>query len=299
MSGGIESMETGYVEVVGGKIFYITFQNENSQKDPIIVLHGGAGKLDHSYLLPQMCNLVNNTTVTFYDQRGTGKSSGFNLNSAAINIDDYIKDLEALRNEFGYKKFVLIGHSWGGLLAMRYATLYQEYISKLVLIDAIPASADGFKVFSFEFAKKQVLIQDELNKIKASDEFNRGDTNAIRDYYHKSYSIYFYDPKLARLLSVDMSMQSYENGTIIRNILGATYLKTYDITTELKKLKLPTLIVHGDHDIVPSWTALQTHDLIKNSKIVIINNCGHFPYIEEPKRFFAIIEQFLNNVESH
>ena len=103
-----QSHISGYVQVPHGKIYYETFKNGNTNHTPIIVLHGGAGKLDHTYLFPQMISLSNHNMVTFYDQRGTGKSLGFNLTSADINIDNYISDLESLRSKLGYKQFVLM-----------------------------------------------------------------------------------------------------------------------------------------------------------------------------------------------
>lgn len=84
--------------------------------EPIIVVHGGPG-LSQDYLLPQMAKLAQTNLVIFYDQRGCGLSTGA-INEDSIQIKTFVDDLEAIRKSFGYKKVTVLGHSWGGFLAM-------------------------------------------------------------------------------------------------------------------------------------------------------------------------------------
>lgn len=87
---------------------------------PIFVLHGGPG-MDHKYFLPHLENLGNTFQFIFFDQRICGKSS-WDLDSTSINMSSFVKDIEAVRKHFQLEKINLLGHSWGGLLAMWYAT---------------------------------------------------------------------------------------------------------------------------------------------------------------------------------
>ena len=99
MSPQIESKESGYVQVEQGKLYYQKFGSGM----PIIVVHGGPGALDQSYLLPQLLTLAKDHEVIFYDQRGSGKSLETKINPSLIT-DQFVKDLEALRAHFGLAK---------------------------------------------------------------------------------------------------------------------------------------------------------------------------------------------------
>jgi len=65
----------------------------------------------------------------------------------------------------------------------------------------------------------------------------------------------------------------------------------------LKKLRIPTLILHGKQDIVPVWTAQEIKNAIPQSEIVVLDHCNHFPYIEQPSQFFIQLTRFLRKLE--
>jgi proline iminopeptidase len=107
---------------------------------PVIVANGGPG-LSHIYMLQNdvWTRLSRNRQIVFYDQRGTGKSKHIKAD-AAWGMDAQVADMEAVRAKFGFQKFNLVGDSYGGLLAMAYATAHPEHIEKLILSDsAAPA----------------------------------------------------------------------------------------------------------------------------------------------------------------
>ena len=277
----------GYLAVNGGNLYYIKYGNAANQ--PMIVLHGGPG-LDSSYLLPQMSVLGKNNETVFYDQRGSGKSLGFAINDQTINIDTFVADLEAVRKHFGYKKFSLVGHSWGGLLAMFYAIKYPQNLSVLVLVDSAPANSTGFDLFMAEYTKRLTPIQSEITQIENSLPFKNGDPKTVTEYYRKIFALYFYDVRLLNQLTLRFTKESALNGFAIGQIFQNTLLKDYDLTAKLHALQLPVTIVHGDNDIVPLETAKQIKDAIQSAKLVVIKECDHFPYIEKPREFFAVFK---------
>jgi proline iminopeptidase len=114
-------IKEGFVSVRNGKLFY----RMPGKGVPLVVVHGGPS-LNQDYLLPQLYKLAENNLVIFYDQRGSGRSLETKLDEKYINIDQFVEDLETLRISLGFDKFILMGHSWGGLLAMKYAVEHQE-----------------------------------------------------------------------------------------------------------------------------------------------------------------------------
>lgn len=285
---------TGYVPVSDHNLYYEKFGIQSEH--PIIVLHGGPG-LDGSYLLPQMIQLANCGEVIFYDQRGSGKSLGFALDKQTINMDNFVKDLELIRNHFGSKKIILVGHSWGGLLAMRYATLHQENIAALILVSSAPSTSGGFKLFIDEYSKRIQTIKSAVDKIETSDKFKQGDPTIVAEYFRLIFSKYFYRKYDLNKLTLNFTKESALSGRTVGEIIGETYLNNFDLTKDLNGLEMPVLIVHGRNDIVPLETANQTKIAIPGAQIVVLDECDHFPYIEKPNEFFKVMNEFitLNN----
>lgn len=108
--------------------------------DTLVVLHGGPG-MSTSYLSPDLKPLAESHTVIFYDQRGSGRST-IVTDPGSLHIDRYIEDLEAVRQYFGIEQLTLLGHSWGALLASRYALEHPEHVSNLVLASPGPVRMD-------------------------------------------------------------------------------------------------------------------------------------------------------------
>jgi proline iminopeptidase len=282
---------SGYITVTDGKLYYATFGSKGTV--PVIVLHGGPG-LDSSYLLPQMSQLGDENEVTFYDQRGSGKSLGFALDTKSINMEKFVSDLDAVRAQLGYEKFTVIGHSWGGLLAMNYALKHPEHLNAMILVSSAPSNADGFKIFFAEYAKRMQPLKEKLDQIQASEKFKQGDPSAVKKLFHLVFSEYFYKKSDVNQLTLKFTQDAALSGRAVAEIFGKTYLDKFDLTEALHKLKLPVLIVHGENDIVPLSTAQTTKDTIPGAQIVVIEKCDHFPYIETPKEFFKAVDSFIH-----
>lgn len=285
---------SGYIQVDQGKLFYQIFGSGT----PIIVLHGGPG-LDQSYLLPQMLELGKNHKVIFYDQRGSGKSLETNINPSYINIDAFTRDLEALRRQLGIKKFILLGHSWGGLLAMNYASMYPDNLAALILLSTAPADFRGQQAFVNEFSKRTQPIKNEISPLFNYQEFEKLTAPEISKLYRSLFSVYFYDPNDAIELTLNMSAASAKSGVKIMEVMSKTsWLRpSNNLFPQLEKLNVPTLIVHGKEDIVPIWTAQEIKEAIPQVKMFSLEKCGHFPYIEKPDEVFFQINRFLTDIE--
>lgn len=279
----------GYIDVDGAKLFYQSIGSD----DPIIVLHGGPG-LDQSYLLPQMTTLSKKHEVTFYDQRGSGKSYDTSINDHTITMHQFVEDLDKVRAALGYSKFTLVGHSWGGLLAMNYAIAYPDHLNAVVLLNTVPATHTGFMSFVKEYDRRTVSIRDKLTTLEKSTEFKEGDPKTMVAYFRLIFEKYFANPKDVNKINLEFTNQSALNGFKVSAILQRNYLDTpYNLLPELSKLDIPTLIIHGSYDLVPVETAKEIKNAIPNAQILILNHSGHFVYIEQPKEFLSAIETFL------
>ncbi len=117
------------------------YAREIGRGEPIVILHGGPD-FDHEYLLPEMDRLADSFRLIYYDQRGRGRSfSGRPADE--VDLAGELDDLDAIRASFGFEKIALLGHSWGSLLAMEYATRQPHRVSHLILMNTAPASHAG------------------------------------------------------------------------------------------------------------------------------------------------------------
>ena len=277
--------KSGYLNFDQGKIYYETY----GKGEPIIVLHGGTG-MSHDLLMPHMLALTKDHKVTFYDQRGSGKSTNTIYDEKHISDEQLVKDLDALRKSLGYEKVILLGDSYAGRIVMEYAIAHPEHVKSMILSNTSAATLRGNKAFVDGYYKAS-KDQDKEFEALAQDP----DTNRMwRNYFKLIFSVYFYDKtklEQLKLPSTDEAINGYHKTYAI--IFKDYYTKPFDLRPELAKLTIPTLVIHGDHDLIPLFVAKEIHAAMPVSELVIIKDSGHFTFIEKPNEFFGVINEFL------
>jgi proline iminopeptidase len=138
----------GYIPVGNARLYY----REIGQGEPVVVLHGGPD-FDHTYLLPDLDRLSDSYRLIYYDQRGRGKSAD-NVQPEDVTIQSDIEDIESLRGYFHLESVALLGHSFGGVLAMEYAICHPDRVSHLILMNTAPASRADSMLFRQERREK-------------------------------------------------------------------------------------------------------------------------------------------------
>ena len=261
---------------------------------PLIVLHGGPG-LSQEYLLPQMNKLAEDHFVIFYDQRGSGRSENGN-EASFIQLNVFVDDLEAIQKAYGLQKVSILGHSWGGFLGLHYAMSHPEAVDKLILLNPFPACSSDVASFLQEWSRRMTPHMDELEQIKNSKEYAKGDPQTIAKYLNIIFRNYCFISQKADELNLLTTVEANLNWIKTSEILSQSLLgASFDYLPDLKKISSPTLIVHGDGDPIPLSTAENLHKNIPHSKFVVIKECGHFPYVEKPLELFKILDEFFQN----
>ena len=282
--------KSGYLDFDQGKIYYETY----GKGEPIIVLHGGPGS-SHNYLLPQMLKLAEHNQVTFYDQRGCGKSTDTPYDKKYISHAQFVDDLDALRKALGYEKITLLGHSYGGLLSMKYAIKYPDHVKSMILVDPSPSTLAGNMAFMKEFSKRIVSVKRAVDPTKELSDKEKYDVALMAKQMKALSSMYFYNPEKAKELTMYCTQDFLKGYWKTFDILWPLYTtEQFDLRPALAKLTIPTLIIHGDHDIIPLSTVNETHSAIPKSELVVIKDSDHYTYIEKPKEFFDAIDEFLH-----
>lgn len=260
----------------------------------LIAIHGGPG-LGHNYLLPQMAEIGKFCSIIFYDQRGTGKSiSNDDWQSNPFQI--YIHDIEKLREALGLKTITLIAHSWGSILASFYVSAYPERVDKIIYLTPVPVSSMDY----LNFVKHRSQIVDshkeELDAIRKTSAFTQGDPITIEKYYRIYFKNYFAHPEFIDNLTLKMNTQAAINNFKIYDLFFQHTMKhAFDLYKELKILNIKSLIIAGDKDVIPFSYIEQLHASLASSELVLLKDCGHFPYIDQPNVLFQKIHDFLSS----
>jgi proline iminopeptidase len=167
------------------------YAREIGQGQAIVVLHGGPD-FDHRYLLPELDRLSDSYRLIYYDQRGRGWSAtGVNPDDVTLASD--IADIDKVREHFKLDSVVLMGHSWGTVLALEYTLRYPQRVSGLILMNPAPASTDDYKQLRKEWLEKRPDDMEQRTAIAASAAYKMGDPDAVTAYYRIHFK-----PALAR-----------------------------------------------------------------------------------------------------
>lgn len=288
-----QKSNSGYIRITQGKLHYQSF----GSGEPIIIIHGGPGMMDSSYLLPQMLDLAKTNQVIFYDQRGSGKSLETKINTELMNLEQFTQDLDDLRKSLDLDKVTLLGHSWGGIIAMDYAAKNPDHVSKLILLS--PAPADHIGIIAFEKAceEKTKNIAQEIAPIFTSSTIEKLDIEEIKRLYRQVFVNYVYESKDAAKISLDFDKKSAVSSIKSMEVLVETTWMhpNFNLLPKLKQISAPTLIIHGKNDLIASTSIEQIGETIPNAKIIYLAKCGHFPFIEQPEETFAAIHEFINH----
>jgi proline iminopeptidase len=257
---------------------------------PVLLLHGGPGA-SHEYLLPQMLALAEEHRVVCYDQRGGGRSR-LDDDRATIGWRDQVADVERVALERDVAPLTLVGYSWGGLLAMLYAIeaasgRIATTPASLALIDPAPATRPLRDAFEKEFALRQAgpavaALRDELQRSGLKER----DPEAYRQRaFEISVAGYFADPRRARDLT-PFRVQ----GRVQQSIWQS--LGDYDILPALRTLRVPSLVLHGREDPIPLASSQEAARAL-GTECIVLHDCGHVPYVEQPAQLFPPLLAFL------
>ena len=284
-------VEEGRAPANGIELYYQIL----GQGRPVVILHGGPG-MDHGYLLPGMAALADTYQMIFYDQRAVGRSSG-STDEASLTVDNYVEDLEGLRKARGLETITLLGHSWGGGLAMFYAIAHPDRVDALILANSVGATSEFWGPFR-RTIEERLRPEDRqaIEQINASEAYRQRTPEAVMALARVYFSTYCYDRAVCGRLRLDYTERTAANGQEISKRLYDARLGFYDIRQQVSRLSCPALIIHGDTDPIPVDVAATLHRLLPHSTFVVLPHCGHFPYLEVPEEFFRQVRAFLQQL---
>lgn len=247
---------------------------------PVIALHGGLG-LDHTYLRPALDALGPGIEVCYLDLRANGRSTGDGTGMTLAQLAD---DVDAFRAHLGLDRVAVLGHSYGGFVALEHALAYPDRLSHLLLCDT-----------STRAPVEQSMVA-ELDRLGVDPGVLAAFAEPVED--------------VAGLLDVfDVVEVAYfphgPVGVARRGLADTIYrpggaqggdaaLAGWDVTARLAEITVPTLVISGADDFLfPSDGARALADALPVGQLVVLERAGHLPFVDQPERFREAVRAFV------
>ena len=255
---------------------------------PLLMLAGGPG-MDAGYMLPLADHFSRHHRVILLDQRGTGASGRPPLAPENYNLELYVEDIEAVRGALGVERWTVVGHSWGGLLAMAYACRRPEDIEGLVLVGTCGPTIE-FLEPALECLRARSTPEDDadMQALRDSGLFESDPDAAASEASRISMPWFFKDRKLGERYRDTQSGNITTSG-IFRTVFDELRETGLDLREALGKVTAPATVIHGDYDHIPVEFARQAAEAMPNVVFHVIENCGHFPWVEKPEALYELL----------
>ena len=266
---------------------------------PVIVLHGGPD-FDHGYLLPELDRLSDAYRLLYYDQRGRGRSAE-NVRPDDVTLASDLDDIDRVRRYYEQDAVVLLGHSWGAVLALEYALRNPTRVSRLILMNPAPVSASDLAAVRTVYLERLGAAMDRQRAIMASAAYQSGEPEAVA----ARYRIHF-QPSLKRRDDYERMMARMKAGFVRQGkdgIIKARAVEdrlmrdtwnvpSYDLLPKLGGLAIPTLVIAGDHDFMVG-AAERIARAVPRAELITVKNCGHFAFLECASEVRNALDNFV------
>ena len=298
-------IQEGYVDANGVMIYYTSF----GKGAPLVLLHGGPGA-SHDYFLPYLLPLARHNRLIFIDERGSGKSQKLE-DPSGYTVENMVEDVETVRKALGLGKINVLGHSYGGVLAQAYALKYQQNINHLILGSTFASTKAINQVFVDMKEKMSPELRARIDKMEADGLFGHGkpyeQNRYTNDYmiaaWGEGYFPYLYqnhpDPNYDPIANGNTAWDLYREmwGSHGEFVIDGN-MKSVEYTDRLAAIKVPTLVMCGDHDESAPSLSEAMHAKIKGSKIVVLPKSGHMTFVDQPNLFIKNVEDFLGSAKN-
>ena len=281
----------GYASVLGFDLFYRQFGEP--VKGEVLGLHGGPGAT-HDYLLSLADLADHGYRVTLYDQLGCGRSQ-VPKDHALFVPERYVEEVEAFRRKMKLGRPHIIGSSWGGMLAIAYALKYQRNMSTMITVGGLHSVPLTTKEMKRMKGSLPASIQATMAKYEALGEYDNPEYAAATMVYYKRHLCRL-DPwpkEVSYSLDhISKSVYGTMNGPNEFTITGN--IRYWDVTSQLRTIRVPTLVLGGKYDEVSPVVAREIHDHIRGSELTIFPRSSHLAFWEERSAFMSRVVRFLS-----
>jgi proline iminopeptidase len=263
---------------------------------PVLVCHPGGPGFSSLYF-GDLAGLWERYTLVLLNPRGTGGSDK-PADSRAYQIDDYVDDVEALRENLGLERLMLLGHSHGGTVAQAYAARYPGRVRKLVLASTLARFAsehEGAMRAGMDQRSNQPWYPDALAALEAEQAGNFQTDEEMAELVFRELPLYFARYGAVEAGYLDTLKTEVPNADTLK-LFNNEIFTTFDLRGLHSRISAPTLVITGSEDFICGPVcADEIAAGIAGSKKVIVGDAGHMLFVEQPEAFRAEVVDFLDS----
>ena len=253
---------------------------------PMLCVNGGL-LFSHALLWPALSPLAQRRQLILYDQRGRGDSQA-PPGPHAARIEHDAGDVGALRQALGIRQWDLLGHSWGGAIALLGAERDLAGTRRIVTVDAVGPTSEWMPVLTRAALDRLDAAERAVLQRFTAEELTRPDPEVQSAHARAIYPAWFADPDFARMFTPPRSTSRTGAAVVARLRRDG-----YDWTPLLRALDRPTLVLHGERDLLPLAVAGALVAALPDARLAPIPGSGHMPFWEAPEQFFPLVDSFL------
>jgi proline iminopeptidase len=282
-----------FTQVNGANLWY----EIDGNGEPLLLIAGGPGA-SHGYFQPFFSVLSDYFRIVYFDAFGRGKSDRAK-STIEYTFERDVDDIEGIRKALNLEKINVLGHSYGGMVAQAYALKYPNSVKRLILANSL-FSAEMWQATidnaNYEIRNQYPEIWAKIEEIRIKGMHAKG--KELQEILNKVPLglTYFYNPFNADKCTLEFNPDVYYSiaGGDADFIIGGDISKL-DFRTELKNLKIPTLIIAGRFDrcVLPRF-AVQYKLYAPQAEFIMFEKVGHFPFVEDPEMMFEVLREFLS-----
>lgn len=289
--------QTKIVPISGG--FHVWTRRVGDSPIKILLLHGGPGCTYEYFESFQDYLPHEGFEIYFYDQLGSYHSDQPN-DPSLWTIERFREEVEEVRRYLNLEDFYLYGNSWGGMLGIEYALKYQSALKGLI-ISNMTASIPSYLKYIHELRErlpKEILEKMKYYEDKGDYENPEYEEIVFESLYTKHICRVDPWPEPFRRMLSNLNKQIYNTMQGPNDFIVHGTFKDWNRWNDLKKIKVPTLLIGGRYDTMSVEDKEEMGNRIPNSRLKIFENGSHTPMWEEPDNFFSSIKNFVRDVES-
>ena len=292
------------IETPKGKFNVWTKSIGKNPKIKLLLLNGGPGATHEYFECFENFMLPEGFEIIYYDQLGCGFSDN-PKDTSMWDLGRFVEEVEQVRKALGLNKdnFYLLGHSWGGILAMQYALKYQDNIKGLIISNMM-MSCPAYGKYAEEVLAPQFdpKVLDTIRQIEAKGDFENPKYMEllIPNFYAKHLCRLpvdqWPDPLNRGLSKMNQGLYVTMQGPSEFGIRGK--LVNWDVTKELPKIKTPVLTIGGKYDTMDpehmKWVSTQ----VQHGRNITCPNGSHSSMYDDQQHYFPGLIQFIKDVHA-
>ncbi len=269
----------------------LTLTYRKAGDGPLLVCHPGGPGFSSRYF-SDLAGLADTFTLVLLNPRGTADSDRPD-DPRAYSTADYVADLDELRAHLGHDTFDLLGHSHGGVVALAYAGEHPERVNRLIAANSLVRFHPDVMEAAMSTRSAEPWYADARRALEQEDAGDYGSDEELAALAARFFPFYFahYDDTARAYLHEAITAER-PNPDALK--LFNEGIETWDLRGELARVGAPTLVLTGDRDFITGPACAD--DIvggIGGAQRVVIEDCGHFPFVEQRERFRTEVTRFL------